>query len=123
MVENLYAASADFGNDHRYDAARFFASTLAVTGAFLLEHGEDAAELHLAHFPCEELKVARSYEEHRRALGDGDEFRHEYGWMAQQLVSQLGLEYSVGIVRAWAAVRRVARLWPSNTGPSGAWAG
>lgn len=28
------------------------------------------------------------------------------GWTAQQLIANLRLEYSVGIVRAWAAVRR-----------------
>lgn len=42
---------------------------IAVTGSFLVEHGEDAAERYLAHFPCEQLKGARAYNEHARALG------------------------------------------------------
>ncbi len=83
---------------------------IAVTGAFLVEHGEDAADRYLAHFPCEQLKGARSYEEHRRALGYeplgartvlrleaqvaalktkyGDDFRHDYGWAAHALKRQ-----------------------------------
>lgn len=80
---------------------------IAVTAAFLIENGEDAADRYLSHFGCEQLKTARLYQEHRRKLGFGpisskrmkeletqvaelrqiygDDFRHDYGWAAHAL--------------------------------------
>lgn len=80
---------------------------IAVTAAFLVEHGEDAAARYLDHFPCEQLKGARFYEEHRQALGEepleaqflnaleadvarlvkqyGEPFRRDNGWAAEAL--------------------------------------
>ena len=80
---------------------------IAVTSSFLIERGEDAADRYLSHFVCEQLKAARSYEEHRQKLGYGplrpkvlrdleaevdglkqkygEDFRHDYGWAAHAL--------------------------------------
>jgi Family of unknown function (DUF5677) len=83
---------------------------ISVTAAFLIEHGEGTADRYLAHFPCEQLKGARLYEEHRQKLGYGplrpkfvgaleaevdelkkrygDDFRHDNGWAAHALQKQ-----------------------------------
>lgn len=80
---------------------------ITVTAAFLVEHGEDTALRYLEHFPCEQLKGVRLYEEHCRALGEepleanllnalkddvdqlakryGEAFRHDNGWAAHAL--------------------------------------
>jgi hypothetical protein len=102
-VETLFRAGYADGAAARWRTLH----EISVAAAFLVEHGEDAADRYLAHFPCEQLRGARSYEEHCRALGYeplgaafldrlkqqvdgltqkyGEAFRHDYGWAAHAL--------------------------------------
>lgn len=57
---------------------------IAVTMAFLVEHGEECATRYVAHFAPASLKAARQYERYRRKLG--------YGTVGKRFLSKLQAE-------------------------------
>jgi hypothetical protein len=80
---------------------------IAVTAAFLVEHGEETAKRYLSHLACEENRSSQAVERNRHKFGyrtlgkrylrvleaevlrlkheHGDDFRHDYGWAAKAL--------------------------------------